>query len=452
MADLISIPTPKTYKQKELTDHERIAMVGMLLGMACNGKLPHGSFALVAAKFGVAPRTASRLWDCCPQSQQTGMVNMKEALSKRHSRGRKRLWDRAAIDEALTEAPLFNRMTIRDLAEEIDLPKTTVQRLTIEGECIRRKRVYLKPKLTEEHKVWRMEYCLAQEDTEHAGYFSSQYNKVHVDEKWFHMMKDGNCFLLGKNEPDPYLHCTHKSYIGKVMFLSAVARPRRLPDGTFFDGKIGIWPFGKVVLAKRSSKNRPAGTPEWQNETCDADKYRQYLICNVLPAIVERFPSSYTFGRKGVVIQQDGAGGHIKEGDEEFQEAVEYLGMNCRLETQPAQSPDLNINDLSFFHSIASLTKKHKPKTMLELIALVQQKYEEYPPDKLNRMWLTHQAVMNEILECNGDNDYKLPHLKKSQLERQGRLPVTLRLSTKHAHTTRLTRSANSDLTSEESS
>lgn len=426
-------------------------MVGMLLGMTDNGKLPHGSFARVAAKFGVAPRTVSRLWDSCPKSQQNGMVDMKEALSKRHFRGRKRVWDRAAVEEAVIETPIFNRMTYRDLAEEIDVPKTTLHRLTTEGECIRHKRVYLKPKLTEEHKVWRMEYCLAQEDTQRPGYFSSQYNKVHIDEKWFHMMKDGNCFLLGKNEPDPYHNCTHKSYIGKVMFLCAVARPRRLPDGTFFDGKIGIWPFGKVVPAQKKSKNRPAGTPEWHNETCDADRYRQYLICYVLPAIVERFPSSYTFGRKKVVIQQDGAGGHIKEDDGEFQEAVDYLGMNCRLETQPAQSPDLNINDLSFFHSIASLTKKKKPKTTLDLIKLVQDEYDAYPPDKLNRMWLTHQAVMNEILEHDGDNDYKLPHLKKSQLERQGRLPIALQMSTKHAHTTRLTRSTNTIFTPVES-
>eukprot|EP00977_Amphora_coffeiformis_P004689 scaffold1003_cov145-Amphora_coffeaeformis.AAC.1 len=258
MADQTPTPTPRKYKQRELTDYERIAVVGMMLGMAQDGELPHGSFVCVAAKFGVAPRTVSRLWESCPKSQQKGRVDIEETLSKRHLRGRKRVWDRTAMEEAVIETPIFNRMTYRDLAEEIYVPKTTLHRLTQEGDCIRHKKVFLKPKLTEEHKVYRVEYCLAQEDPQHPGYFSSQYDKVHVDEKWFHMMRDGNCFLLGKNEPDPYLNCTHKSYIGKVMFLCAVARPRILRDGTFFDGKIGIWPFGKVVPAQKTSKNRPA--------------------------------------------------------------------------------------------------------------------------------------------------------------------------------------------------
>ncbi|KAG9405723.1 hypothetical protein AC1031_003638, partial [Aphanomyces cochlioides] len=30
---------------------------------------------------------------------------------------------------------------------------------------------------------------------------------------------------------------------------------------------------------------------------------------------------------------------------------------------------------------------------------------------------------MIEILKCNGANDYKIPHINKSQLEQQGRLP-----------------------------
>ena len=72
-----------------------------------------------------------------------------------------------------------------------------------------------------------------------------------------------------------------------------------------------MWPFGYIELAK---VNRPAGTPEWKNDTCDADSYRSILINNILPAIIDRFPWLHISDhRLGMVIQQDRAGGHIKE-------------------------------------------------------------------------------------------------------------------------------------------
>ena len=66
------------------------------------------------------------------------------------------------------------------------------------------------------------------------------------------------------------------------------------------------------------------------------------------------------------------------------------------------------------------------PKDALDLIEKVKQAYEEYDPRKLNRMWLTHQQCMNETLKCNGGNEYKLPHMNKTKLERENKLPVRL--------------------------
>ena len=165
----------------------------------------------------------------------------------------------------------------------------------------------------------------------------------------------------------------------------------------------------------------------------------------VLPAIIDKFPSSWVWGegRREVVIQQDGAGSHIKEDDEEFKEAVEELGVSVRLMTQPAQSPDLNINDLAFFHSLASLMKRKKPKNKMELIAAVEKEYAEYDPVVLNKMWLTHQAVMNEILKHDGTNAFKLPHIKKDVLTREGRLPTRLKMTNDSYATQRNTRQNN---------
>ncbi|CAN0219361.1 unnamed protein product [Discosporangium mesarthrocarpum] len=46
-----------------------------------------------------------------------------------------------------------------------------------------------------------------------------------------------------------------------MMFLAAVARPRKLSNGLWFDGKIGVWPIVDVVTAQRSTKSRARRDP-----------------------------------------------------------------------------------------------------------------------------------------------------------------------------------------------
>ncbi|CAN0474101.1 unnamed protein product [Discosporangium mesarthrocarpum] len=80
---------------------------------------------------------------------------------------------------------------------------------------------------------------------------------VHVDEKWFYVMKEGRGIHLHPEEDVPKPPRTqNKRFITKVMFLAAVARPRMISDGMWFDGKIGIWHVADTVAAMRSSKNR----------------------------------------------------------------------------------------------------------------------------------------------------------------------------------------------------
>ena len=64
-----------------------------------------------------------------------------------------------------------------------------------------------------------------------------------------------------------------------------------------------------------------------------------------------------------------------------------------------------------------------------DIIECVVKAHWEHPANKLNRMWLTRMQVMNRIIECHGDNDYKLPHMNKDKLEREGRLPEHLKVT-----------------------
>ena len=213
------------------------------------------------------------------------------------------------------------------------------------------------------------------------------------------------------------------------MFLSAIAHPRKI-RGQWWDGKIGIWPIGEMGYAQKTSKSRPKGTPIWVNRSVDKKTYREYMIEKVLPAILEKFPSSYLDKRnkRGVLIQQDGAKSHIAPNDPEWIAAVEATGKHIDIYNQPANSPDTNINDLAFFCSIQSLYYDESPADEWQLIAAVQRAFDAYPVEKLNKMWLTHQTCMNEILKDNGGNNYDIPHMNKDALMKQNKLPLKIQV------------------------
>ncbi|CAN0486293.1 unnamed protein product, partial [Discosporangium mesarthrocarpum] len=72
------------------------------------------------------------------------------------------------------------------------------------------------------------------------------------------------------------------------MFLPAVARPRMISDGVWFDSKIGIRPIADTVAAMRSSKNRKRGTMMLKPATINAERYKELMIDKVFPTIKAR--------------------------------------------------------------------------------------------------------------------------------------------------------------------
>jgi hypothetical protein len=82
-------------------------------------------------------------------------------------------------------------------------------------------------------------------------------NFVHIDEKWFVMIRTRNSYILLLDDPDPLRTMQNKNSIGKVMFLTTVAKPRNGGGGVApFDGKIGTWAFVTKTPALKKSKNR----------------------------------------------------------------------------------------------------------------------------------------------------------------------------------------------------
>ena len=148
------------------------------------------------------------------------------------------------------------------------------------------------------------------------------------------------------------------------------------------------------------------------------------MIGKVLKAIVERWPREYA--GKTIWIQQDNAPSHLPVDDEEFAAAVAQTGLDIRLINQPANSPDLNVLDLGFFASLQSLTNEQISRNLDELIENVQKEFDNYDPTALNRVFLTLQGCMIEVMKDGEGNRYKIPHINKDRLDALDMLPKSL--------------------------
>lgn len=126
------------------------------------------------------------------------------------------------------------------------------------------------------------------------------------------------------------------------------------------------------------------------------------------------------------MIQQDNARPHINDDDPDFRVAATQHGFNMRLVFQPPNSPDTNVNDLGFFRAIQSLQVQTAAKNVTELLNAVFSAYEEMSHSTLNNVFLSLQSCMVEIMKVRGHNNYKVPHMHKSVLLREGRLPTNI--------------------------
>ncbi|RHY81268.1 hypothetical protein DYB26_015597 [Aphanomyces astaci] len=122
----------------------------------------------------------------------------------------------------------------------------------------------LKPSLTESNKVCRLNWALQSvKDIDGAKFFDPMFDTVHVDENWFTVHVDEKWFFMSRIQKKVYgapgekikqRSCKSKRHLLKVMFLSAVARPRWDDNKEeWFDGKIGMWHFTETVPAQRRS-------------------------------------------------------------------------------------------------------------------------------------------------------------------------------------------------------
>ena len=119
------------------------------------------------------------------------------------------------------------RMKIRTIAKSIKVSVSVVQRM-LRDSVLKRTSNKIHPQLSAKNKVERVKFAMSHVEEQANGslLFDELYDVVHVDEKWFNEDVDRRTFYLVDGEEPPHRQRRSKRFIGKTMFLCAVARPR----------------------------------------------------------------------------------------------------------------------------------------------------------------------------------------------------------------------------------
>ncbi|CAM9667586.1 unnamed protein product, partial [Discosporangium mesarthrocarpum] len=216
-----------------------------------------------------------------------------------------------------------------------------------------------------------------------------------------------------ENTPKPP-RAQDKQFITKYMFLAPVGWPRKTRIGVYLACR-------KFCAGEEGRQNHKMGTPIMKPATVHGERYK-FMIEKAIPVIKARMPRP--LGHK-IFVQQDGPKPRTGKG---VMEAIQdAAGDEIILETQPANSPDLNVNDLTFFHSIQQLKEDVGVTDGKELVEGTMEASEVYPLLTLERVWQGHFAVYGGDMGCKGDISYNMPHLGKENLAKAGNLPKNAR-------------------------
>ncbi|ETV64271.1 hypothetical protein H257_18817 [Aphanomyces astaci] len=179
-AALVNLNTP--YAKRKLSDTERRAIYEKLLSRSTDGELPHGAYANTARLFNCNWRSVSRIWARGRKSSQQGNVDAKF----KGKSGSKRKYTTSDIERAVKALPIQARQTLRTMAAQSGVAKTTLVRHMAEEKRLKAKSSYSKPLLTDENARGRMEHALSLlQQSPNRTTFSKMHQYVHIDEKWF---------------------------------------------------------------------------------------------------------------------------------------------------------------------------------------------------------------------------------------------------------------------------
>ena len=175
--------------------------LGLLLSQLKDGVLQWGSLTIVADEIGVARSTISRLWRQAHEACEQSLIITPEIASRNISRANCLKYSHAEFRQGLKEIPRRRRKTYRSTAKAMGLALNTVQRMLLHQDVYCVHTSSLKPTLTEENKMSRMELALSFMDKNNTSKFENMEDLIHIDEKWFYLMKDALSLWQTRRNP-----------------------------------------------------------------------------------------------------------------------------------------------------------------------------------------------------------------------------------------------------------
>jgi hypothetical protein len=258
-------------------------------------RLERKAYARIAEElnsFGVSKIYVRKLWRKHKQDiLDTINRDLVKSLKRLPGSGGQRKISVVELYEKMKAVPFQYRKNVRTLAFKVGIPKSTIHDALKKG-LLKHTRNTIRPILTDKNKTDRVAYCSS---FVRNGQFTDMLDRVDIDEKWFYMTEVATSYILVPGETPPHRTCKHKSHIEKIMCLTAVARPRQNPmNGEWWDGKIGTWFFVEQIPAKRTSKNRPAGTLETKSFKVGKKESIEMYLDNIIS-----FQESLLIGQRG---------------------------------------------------------------------------------------------------------------------------------------------------------
>ncbi len=243
-------------KQEEICFRVSLALcrhVSPETGSLKNRLQAYAQVACELGQLGVLPRYVGDIWRRHKGAIVDSLIHdLMEELKHKKGAGAPR---RISVEELHAQVRSVEWNFCKDfctLAQKIGVPTTTLHRAVKQG-LLWTTKSHIKPMLTEANKAARVTCCLWNVQN---NCFTSMFNHVDIDEKWFYLFQVNTKYILVPGEKPPHRVCRHKSHIPKAMCLTAVACPCPNPvTGVWWDGKIGTWFFVEQVPAVRSSRN-----------------------------------------------------------------------------------------------------------------------------------------------------------------------------------------------------
>lgn len=276
--------------------------------------------------------------------------------------------------------------SLRDISAATEIPKSTVKRLLDTDEMLLKNKRWC-PSLTEEQREKRLKFCRLKR-------YNDWCNWIDLDEKIFQLVVNEKV-RYHAGSPRKSNEVQSRRNIQQIMCISAVAKP---DAEHHFSGLIGIWRVVKEYSAQRVSKNYSRGEIYEKDTTLTADYYCNFMTTIIIPEVCHKMPWS-----NHIFIQQDNAPPHV--GNNTVQRLNDFGDTQHPVVTiinQPPQSPELNLNDLGFFHSLSKRAHKHPTTNLDALWTAVQQNYWQTPPETLLTLWKTKTAVIQSVIAAKG--------------------------------------------------